>query len=142
MSCTLDANCDLEQGEKIIVQMGVIFTELWQLQAKSLLKRHISRKNRHPIFSLYFTALIYCYDSQNFKNIFLITFKAGHRTDFGLKVSKMFYGPFWLRVVPFQRHFRRFYTDFTQKIPFFKKKFLPQKLLFTQKIKKRFYVSL
>ncbi len=88
-------------------------------------------------FSPYFKARILYYGSQNFKNIFLTTFKARHRTDFGLKVSKMFYGPFWLRVVPFQRHFRRFYTDFTQKIPFFKKKiFLPQKLLFTQKIKK------
>ncbi len=49
----------------------------------------------------------------------------------------MFYGPFWLRVVPFQRHFRRFYTDFTQKIPFFKKKkFFAPKITFHSKNQK------
>ena len=58
-------------------------------------------KNSTTNFSPYFKARILYYGSQNFKNIFLDTFKVGPRTDFWLKVSKKFYDPFWLRVVPF-----------------------------------------
>ena len=53
MSCTLDANCGLKQGGKIIAQMGVIFTELGQFQAKSLLKRHMNQKKWQPISPLF-----------------------------------------------------------------------------------------